>query len=115
MDFKSTSQPSANLKVSIPKKGGGVSEHFYVLSAENTAFGTASIEGPSTTGVPPGHVRYDITVPKTVSGVEGTWTESLTLAGAASDYDTPTLDGPVLVVQDPPACKFRPRRNRRAA
>lgn len=105
--------------VSIPKTGGGVSEQEFTIPAENTVFGTPAVAGPVADS---GQVRYDITVPMTVSGFPPkTWTEFVKLPGTPEEYGTATLDGPVIVVEDPPKeCPPKktvkqPRRIRKAA
>lgn len=94
--------------VSIPhRKKGTVSKHQFEHSAEDTLFGMPVVTGPVASS---GKVRYDITVQMDVNGSPGTWTEFVTFTGTTADYGTATVDGPVIVVEDPPKTKCSPKR-----
>lgn len=97
--------------VLIPhKKTDTVSEHRFTHPAEDTLFGMPTVTGPVASS---GTVRYDVTVLMDVSGSPSTWTELVTFTGTTGDFGTATVDGPVIVVEDPPKTKCSPDKDKK--
>lgn len=97
------STQTATFTARTPKTDGGATvEHsIWIACTSEEDFISKTIAGPVTAALA-GHVQFSVTIQKEAGGVIEILSQTLTYAGQKEDFGEPSVDGPVMVVQDPP-------------